>query len=101
MNEADLEKKLIRLARATPMSDHVPFAFEKRILAAIGAQHPEDIWSFWSRALWKAAAPCVGVMLVMGAWAILTPGVNTVSDSYSTDLESALLAPLHSPESTW
>ena len=101
MNELELEKKLIRLARATPMNDQVPFAFEKRIISLITTQPAEDIWTFWSRALWKAAAPCVGVMLLMGAWAALSDNSAPSSEGYSTDLESAVLAPLHSPESTW
>jgi len=29
-----------------------------------------DIWALWSRALWRATAPCVAVMLLLCAWSM-------------------------------
>ena len=68
MNLAELERKLIAAARAHAPSDRVPYAFEKRIMAHLATRPMRDHWELWGRALWRAAAPCVAIMLVLGAW---------------------------------
>ena len=56
MNLDDLQKKLLAAARSHPPVDAVPYAFEKRIMARLGAaRNVADGWTFWGRALWRAA----------------------------------------------
>jgi hypothetical protein len=99
MNFADLERKLIAAARANPPSDRVPYAFEKRILARLATRPPADGWELWGRALWRAAAPCVAIMLLLGAWSFFARSSAPASD-LSQDLEQTLLAAADQDQST-
>lgn len=92
MNLAQLEQKLIAAARANPPSERVPYAFGKRILAHLAAQPRLDFWELWGRALWRAAAPCVAIMLLLGAWSLFAPQPNTPTSDLSQQLEQTLLA---------
>ena len=92
MNLAELERKLIAAARANPPGERVPYAFEKRILACLAAQPRLDHWDLWGRALWRAAAPCIAIMLLLGAWSLFTPQRNTPTNDLSQQLEQTLLA---------
>jgi hypothetical protein len=87
-----LQQKLIAAARATPPSDRVPLAFEKRIMARLPARHVLDEWALWSRALWRAAAPCVAIMLFFTAWTFFAPNTSTTSNDLAQDFENTLLA---------
>lgn len=91
MNIAELHKKLIAAARTESPSDRVPYAFEKRIMAAIKAAPVADAWSLWGGALWRAAAPCVAVMLAISAWTAYDSRVN---GSDHPTLEDAVYAPV-------
>ena len=73
MNVAELHRKMIRVARANPPSDTVPYAFEKRVMARIMSQPAADHWAIWAAVLWRAAAPCVAMMLLLGVWAMFKP----------------------------
>ena len=92
MNLAELERKLIAAARANPPSERVPYAFEKRIMARLTARPAVDHWALWGRALWRAAAPCVVVMLLLGAWSIFAPPSNSSATDFPQQLEQTLLA---------
>jgi hypothetical protein len=92
MNHAELEKKLVATARANPPSDVVPYAFEKRIMAHLAARPLPDGWELWGRALWRAAAPCVAIMLLLGAWSLFTPQASAPATDLSQALEQTLLA---------
>jgi hypothetical protein len=92
MNLAELEQRLIAAARANPPSDRVPYAFEKRIMALLAAQPAVDAGALWARALWRAAAPCVAIMLLLGAWSWLAPQSSLPANDLSQDLEQTLLA---------
>ena len=92
MNLSQLERKLIAAARANPPSDRVPYAFEKRIMARLTAQPVADDWALWARSLWCAVAPCVAIMLLLGAWALFAPHSSTSATDLSQDLETTLLA---------
>jgi len=95
MNLPDLHSKLINAARAAAPDDRVPYAFEKRIMARLAARPVVDDWALWARALWRAAAPCAAIMLLLGAWSVFAPPgsapANTTSD-LSQQLEQTLLA---------
>ena len=104
MNLGPLERKLIAAARANPPSDRVPYAFEKRIMARLATRPVVDDWALWARALWRAAAPCVAIMLVLGAWSFFAPPASTSANDLSQDLEKTLLAAVdqdQTVDSTW
>jgi len=90
MHVVELYRKLIAAAKAETLSERVPFAFEKRIMARIASMRP-DKWAFWAGALWQAAAPCVLIMLLLSAWAALAPAPNHASD-FSQDFDNTVLA---------
>jgi hypothetical protein len=104
MNLAELERKLIAAARANPPSERVPYAFEKRIMARLAAPPAIDGWAVWARALWRAAAPCAAIMLVLGAWSWLAPQASAPANDLSQDLEQTLFAAVEqdqTADSTW
>jgi len=104
MNLAQLERKLITAARAHPPGDRVPYAFEQRILARLAARPTLDGWELWARTLWRAAAPCAAIMLLLGAWSFFAPQGSTPVSDLSQDLEQTLLAAVdqdQSSDSTW
>jgi len=104
MNLVKLEEKLLAAARANPPSDRVPYAFEKRVIACLGNATARDAGAFWARALWRAAAPCVGVMLLLSAWSFLGGGNNTSQGDWSTVFENTVLAAANqeaSADSLW
>jgi len=79
MNLDQLQKKLLAAARANPPGDSVPYAFEKRISALLKSRPIEDPLSLWARALWRAAAPCAAIMLVLGIWSFVGQSGSTPS----------------------
>jgi hypothetical protein len=91
MNTDKLERKLLAAARVNAPSDSVPYAFEKRITARLGPVPAFDVWADWSRALWKAAAPCVAVAIVLGVWASFRPESSAGGTDLSQELENTLL----------
>ena len=97
MNLKDLQNRLLKVARANPPSQAVPYKFERRVMAAL-KEHPiADAWALWARALWRAAAPCVAIMILLVAWAWLRPATPVVSPGATTvdvaqDFENTVLA---------
>lgn len=91
MNVTELERKLIAAARANVPHDRVPYAFEKRIIALIPGMAPTDNVALWVRGLWQAAASCVVVAVLCGAWAFFNPAGNSGED-LSQNLATTLLA---------
>lgn len=92
MNLAELQGKLIAAARLNPPDDRVPYAFEKRIQALIAARAANDRWLYWTRGLWRAAASCVAVAVVCGAFSLFMPAASDTSNDLSQDFENTLLA---------
>lgn len=91
MNTDKLERKLLAAARAHAPSDTVPYAFEKRITARLASAPAFDAWADWSRALWKAAAPCVAVAIVLGVWTAVRPEAAASTSDLAQELDNALL----------
>jgi hypothetical protein len=87
-----LHQKLIGTARANPPSDNVPYAFAKRIIARLPGRIAPDPWALWANALWRAAALCVGIMLVSTAWTFLAPNSIAPANDLSQDFENTLVA---------
>lgn len=101
MNIAKLQQKLIQAARRTPADDRAPYAFEKRIMARLAALPRVDVWSLWSHALWRAAAPCVAITLVLTAWSFYQHNTAPIQEVRAADLENTVLAPLDSLGDIW
>ena len=104
MNNAELEIQLVAAARANPPSDAVPYAFEKRVMAGLAARPVVDDWALWARALWRAVAPCVAIMLLLVAWSLWAPHRSAPANDLSQDLEKTLLAAVdqdQSSDSAW
>jgi hypothetical protein len=91
MNETELQRKLIAAARASAPGDHVPYAFEKRIMALIPAVSRTDAAVLWVRGLWQAAVSCAAIAVLCGAWSFFSPAASS-SDDLSQNLETTLLA---------
>ena len=101
MNLAELQKKLLAVARVQAPSDRVPLAFEKRISARLALGPSFDQWSLWAHGLWRAAAPCFGIMTLLVAWSFFATPTNSPADDLSQELENTVLAaglPEASPE---
>ncbi|HEY4414935.1 MAG TPA: hypothetical protein VGO57_04505 [Verrucomicrobiae bacterium] len=94
MNLPELQEKLIAAARANnPPSDHVPYAFEKRITALIQARSVRAGMDAWVQGLWRAALSCVVIAVACGAWAFFAPDTTaTTSEDLSQNFDTTLLA---------
>jgi len=96
MKTIELQRKLITAARLTPADERVPYAFEKRIMARLAALPQVDVWSLWGPALWRAAAPCIAITLLLGFWTFYSANSHPVQEVRVVDLERTVLAPLDS-----
>ena len=106
MNLESLRQKLLAAARANPPRDHVPYAFEKRILARLKEKPALDLAALWARALWRAAAPCVAITILLGAWSLtsVNPAVSLIAEDrdLSQHFEQTMLAAVDdSTEEIW
>jgi len=100
MNLEPLQQKLLAAARAHPPGDRVPYAFEKRILARLKESPAFDVSALWARALWRGAASCVALTLLLGVWSFLGAGNNAATDNedFSQHFEQTMLAAVVEPE---
>ena len=87
-----LQRKLIAAARANPPGDRVPYAFEKRIMALLATGAAPERLALWVRGLWRAAAACMALALLLGAWAFFNPAASANADDLSQNFENTLLA---------
>ncbi|HET7624998.1 MAG TPA: hypothetical protein VFM25_07000 [Verrucomicrobiae bacterium] len=87
MNLAQLEQKLFAIARRHSPGAQVPYAFEKRIMALIKNCSVVDKATWWARALWRSAAACVALALLLSAVSFFIPEKNT--PAFSNDLSQA------------
>ena len=105
MNVDHLQQKLLAAARNPLPSDHVPYAFEKRILARLLTPATFDYSALWARALWRAAAPCVALTLLFGAWSFVgnNAKISGMADGgdFSQHFEQTMLAALDDVEDVW
>ena len=101
MNWNALHRKLIESARHHLPSDHVPLAFEQRIMARCRvAPRAEDLFA-WVRALWCGASACAAVALLVSIWSFLPAEDSTAASSFSQEFEQTILASAEEGESTW
>ena len=95
MHLKELQRKLFAEARSAPLSEAVPYAFEKRVMAGLGHASP-DGWLLWGRALWRGAAACVALSILLSvwsAWSRIEPAPVT--------LESAVFAAAEELTEVW
>jgi len=92
MNIVELQRKLIAVARANPPGDRVPYAFEKRVMACLAARRALDRGAFWVRALWRGAASCVAILLLLSVWSFFIPARNGTGGDLSEDFEDTVFA---------
>ena len=100
MNLSELQRKLVAAARADAPGDRVPYAFEKRVMALLVSRGAAQYLDWWVRGLWRAAASCVAVALLCGAWSLFTPAVTPGSTDLSQDFENTLLASIDQGDQT-
>lgn len=100
MNLRELESKLLAAARRHPPSEHVPYAFERRIMARLIGAIPVEPWAVWTRVWWRAAAPCLAITLVLGAWSYSVDG-RTEHPTLDTELESTVYAAMGTAADPW
>ena len=104
MNTEELRKKLLAAARANPPSDHVPLAFEKRVLAHLASKPALNIAALWAHALWRAAVPCVVVTVLLGTLSFVPTNTTTKAsneEELSMTFEETLLASSDQQEELW
>ena len=89
---------MLAAARTHPPSDHVPYAFEKRVLALLASRPLPDAWTLWASALWRAAVPCVAVAILLGVWTFLAPNRPAPEENFSLDFEQTMLAAVNAVE---
>ncbi len=92
MDVDELQRKLIAAARAHQPSTAVPYAFERRISARIKSLAYVDQWALWAHALWRAAAPCIAVTVLLAAWSLLTAPSKPNGGDLSQEFENTVLA---------
>ncbi len=100
MNLEQLQQKLIAAARNNPPGDHVPYAFEKRIIARLASRPVPDRWAQWAGALWRGAAACVAITLLFSAWSFYSKTTAGPSTDLSQQFENTLLAGIDQDQST-
>ena len=82
-------EEFVKLARELPRDERVPYAFEKRVMAHIGEIAAPDLLSLWTRALWRAVAPCFGIMLI--AVAVSFTQTRDSNTDIETELDNAVM----------
>jgi hypothetical protein len=98
MNLAELQHKLLAAARLHPPDDRVPHSFSKGIMSRLPAYTIQNPWELWGVALWRAAAPCVAVLLLAVAWTLLSNQSRWPRDPLAVSLENTVRAPLDNLE---
>jgi anti-sigma-K factor RskA len=101
MNIAELQRKLLAAARKNPPSDHVPYAFEQRILARLATQPRFDRWALWGIALWRAALPCLVIMLLTATWIYVASDRSNSTTPLAIALEDTVFASLDNIGDSW
>ena len=95
MNIEALRRKLIDAARASSPPDHVPHAFEKRIMAHLpSARAEESHFPISITALWRAVASCVALMLMTCVWSFAAARFDRSPEQLAAALEDTVMAPL-------
>ena len=108
------DERFLRFARNISENQHTPYKFEKRIMALVLDWKTENPFTVWSRVLWRAVVPCIGIMLLTALIAFNQDAPITDSQSSlsmdnpeenfeidTTDFETVMLASFDDLEYTW
>jgi hypothetical protein len=101
MKPEELTIRVMAAARAFPPADSVPYAFEKRVMANLRDQPGTDLGTLWTRMLWRAAVPCVAIMLMVSVWTYLIQNSTGNPNTFATELENVVFAPMAALEESW
>ncbi|MBI1842414.1 MAG: hypothetical protein HYR88_16375 [Verrucomicrobia bacterium] len=97
MSLETLYQRLLRVARANPPSERVPYAFEKRVMARLILARAQalDPWAQISQGLWRAVIPCFAFTVMLFCWHLTqaTPGGSAGESGLGAvdDLEVAVV----------
>lgn len=97
----ELEDRLFSAARRLRPSEHVPYGFEKRIMARLLSEPRVDPWLVLTRVLWKGAGAAVAVMACSSLWLIADLSLGSPQATLAEDLDSAVYAGLTDSEGGW
>jgi hypothetical protein len=106
MKTDPLHQALIRAGRADPTSDAVPYAFEKRVMAAVRRAAAPDPMKGWVLGLWRAALSSAGVAAIACLLATGGPAADeeavadTLSEPDSVEISGVLMEDLD-PDEPW
>lgn len=103
MKAKKLQQQFLEAARKLPDNDHVPYAFEKRIMAQLSSASQPDAMSIWARGLWQATIPCLTLMIAVSTWSVMATSETSTDDPLVVDLELTMLQPFDelSVEELW
>ena len=93
MNLNQLQDKLMAVAKKNPPGEHVPYAFEKRIMNRLAGVAPLNHWALWGGPLWRAAVSCVAIAVLCGVWSIASTRQSGSPESFSQAFEAAVYSP--------
>ena len=93
MKLSQIESKLMAAARTAAPSDHVPYAFEKRIMAKLASVPVASPWSLWGKPLWRAALSCMALTALCGLWSF--GSIHLHDSDMSQEFESAVYASMN------
>src|SRR5262245_31523716 len=91
MNLDGLVNSLLANARRQSPSDHVPYAFEQRIMARLRELRPNDRLTVWTAGLWRAALSSIAVAAVLIGVDAMAPD-NDQEALTPDQLEAAVVA---------
>jgi hypothetical protein len=93
MNLNELHDRLMAVAKKNPPGDHVPYAFEKRIMSRLASVAAPNPWALWGGPLWRAAVSCVAITVLCGLWSFALNRQSDSPESFSQAFEAAVFDP--------
>lgn len=98
MKNSHLHEVFLRAARKLPEDSRVPYSFEKRVMAGLPTTDPPDAFSeslaLWSWDPWRAALPCLALMLAIGMWSFFA-NERMSTDPLVSDIEMTMMQPFN------
>jgi hypothetical protein len=58
------------------------------------------LWTLWNQALWRAAAPCVALLICLTVWSAISDS-SGYADNPSEDFETLVLAGINHVGESW
>src|ERR1700744_694746 len=89
----EMHDRLMALAKQNPPGDHVPYAFEKRIMSRLASLAPESPWAIWGGPLWRAALSCVAITVLCGIWSFASARPADTQETFSQAFEATVFTP--------